>query len=208
MSGVANKVTTFVGANKKPLLIGLAVVVLLGVGYWYMNKDNHSALSLGYPMGGGGGMRPGMHGPPEGFYANPQGGQGGQMPQMPQHVQGNQRHEGSQGQQGQQGQQAHQGGEEPKKLVLFYAPWCPHCKDLLQPTDKNNGKPAWSMLKQKLGGRKDITMDEIDCDAKPELASKYEVKGFPTVILFKGNQKVDYDGDRSMESLEKFLETQ
>lgn len=206
MSTVVTKVTTFVNTNKKALLIAAGVVAVLAVVYWYRsNSESYLVVPQPYLMGGG---RP-MHGPSEGFYANlPQGGQGGQMGQMPQMPQMGQAGQGGQRHEPHQSAQGAQGNDESRKLVLFYAPWCPHCKDLLQPNDNNGGKPAWSLLKQKHAGRKDISIDEVDCDAKPELASKYEVKGFPTVILFKGNQKLNYDGDRSLESLEKFLETQ
>lgn len=196
MSSVATRITNFVNANRTKVIIGVVAVAAI-IGYIMYSRQ-----SPAYPPPGVGQayMMGGAH--REGFNAQ----------QMVQMQQGQQRPEyvmqpGNQGPQVGQYPQGKQGGEDVKRMVLFYAPWCPHCKDLLQPNDKNGGKPAWDLLKRKHSGRKDVVIDEIDCEAKPELASKYEVKGFPTVVMLKGNQKVDYDGDRSLESLEKFMDT-
>ena len=81
--------------------------------------------------------------------------------------------------------------KEDKRLILYYAPWCPHCKDLL-----NN---VWPKLKEKFGNA--IEMIEYDCD-------KYKcegIRGYPTIILFKENSQITYNGRRDFDSLSQFI---
>lgn len=88
------------------------------------------------------------------------------------------------------------------KLVMFYADWCPHCQAI---------KPDVEELQQelqndKVNGKK-VTIVLVDCVKEEDMASKYEVEGFPTLILFKANgDKKDFDGDRSKEGIKSFLE--
>lgn len=90
----------------------------------------------------------------------------------------------------------------PKKLILFYAPWCPHCKGLM-----DGEQSVWQSLLRKYGGRKDMAIDQVNCDEKPEMATQYGIGGFPTIMMFNGGKSYTYDGNRSLEDLEKFIET-
>lgn len=131
--------------------------------------------------------------------------------------------QGQQGPQGPQGQQNYpvpsqhpvpaQEGQiegfghkkEPIKIVVFYAPWCPHCHQLL---DGDNS--VWSKLKQKLSGRDDVVFDQIDCDKHPEMATQFKIKGFPTIMRI-GNGKVkeyNAEGERTVEALEGFIDSE
>jgi thioredoxin 1 len=63
-------------------------------------------------------------------------------------------------------------------LIDFFATWCGPCKTLA---------PILKQVKDNLGER--ITILKIDVDKNQELASKYQVRGVPTIILFqKGKQ--------------------
>ncbi|MEX0780228.1 MAG: thioredoxin [Balneolales bacterium] len=64
-------------------------------------------------------------------------------------------------------------GETPV-LVDFYADWCAPCK--LMP-------PVLSELKEKMGDS--INIIKVDTDKNPAVAIKYQVRGVPTLILFK-----------------------
>jgi protein disulfide-isomerase-like protein len=80
-------------------------------------------------------------------------------------------------------------------MVLFYAPWCPHCKSMMG---------DWAKLKTK--APKHIKIAKVNCDEKPHLASKHQVKGFPTIILFKDGQKHTFEGPRNLENFLNFLQ--
>ena len=64
-------------------------------------------------------------------------------------------------------------------LVDFYANWCGPCQML---------SPVLKQVKDNLGER--ITILKIDTDKNQELASKYNVRGVPTMILFKNGKQL------------------
>lgn len=67
-------------------------------------------------------------------------------------------------------------GETPV-LVDFYADWCGPCK-MMNPILKN--------LKKKMGNR--INIIKVDAEKNPDAAIKYQVRGVPTLILFKNGR--------------------
>lgn len=95
-----------------------------------------------------------------------------------------------------------QGQNEPKvvDLYFFYTTWCPHCK---------KAKPVWDSLKSEIGDNKfkgyNINFLEVDCDQDKETADKYDVKGYPTIKLIKGNQVIEYDAKPNKDTLLEFL---
>ena len=90
-------------------------------------------------------------------------------------------------------------GNEQTKVLLFYAPWCPHCKSLME-----GDQGVWNTLKSK-NSNGSLLFEEINCDENKELANKYNVKDLPTIKLIKGNEVKTYKGDRSLNSIEQFL---
>lgn len=83
-------------------------------------------------------------------------------------------------------------------FVKFYAPWCGHCKRLA---------PTWDQLAEISHSKTGITIAKVDCTVEKELCETHQVRGYPTLILFKdGSKKADYSGPRDIESLLGFLE--
>ncbi|MFN4286079.1 MAG: thioredoxin [Lacibacter sp.] len=62
-------------------------------------------------------------------------------------------------------------------LVDFHATWCGPCKMMA---------PELERLKQMLGDK--IRIIKIDVDQNPHVAAAYQVRGVPTLILFRKGQ--------------------
>ncbi|WP_304197495.1 thioredoxin [Flavobacterium alvei] len=68
---------------------------------------------------------------------------------------------------------------EKPVLIDFFATWCGPCKTLA---------PILKQVKDNLGER--ITILKIDVDKNQQLASKYQVRGVPTMILFQNGKQL------------------
>ncbi|KPA81909.1 protein disulfide isomerase [Leptomonas pyrrhocoris] len=83
-------------------------------------------------------------------------------------------------------------------LVKFYAPWCGHCKTLA---------PEFEKASVTLKGV--ATLAEVDCTKETELASKFDIKGFPTMMIFRNGEKVeDYSGPRTAAGITAYIKAQ
>ncbi|XP_066959034.1 protein disulfide-isomerase TMX3 isoform X2 [Macrobrachium rosenbergii] len=76
-------------------------------------------------------------------------------------------------------------------LIMFYAPWCGHCKKL---------EPVWNHVAHALYGT-DIRVGRVDCTRFTAVATEFVVKGFPTIMFVKGDERHSYKGDRVKEEI-------
>lgn len=79
-------------------------------------------------------------------------------------------------------------------LVEFYAPWCGHCKALA---------PIWEEVAKSLKGK--VSVAKVDATENTNLAGRFKIRRFPTIILFKNKKMYEYEkGPRTLEDVKLF----
>lgn len=82
-------------------------------------------------------------------------------------------------------------------FIDFYAPWCSMCKKF---------NPRFGKMADKYAERGiPIKFAKLDADKNKEAAIKFEVAGFPTLMVVSGNNHFQYEGGFDEVSIEKFL---
>lgn len=77
-----------------------------------------------------------------------------------------------------------------KTIVIFWAPWCPHCKTFLPEFEKACAK------------HKDCVFVKASDEHVSEAPKKYNIEGYPTVKKFDGGKEVaTFEGPRTMDAL-------
>ncbi|XP_011202174.1 protein disulfide-isomerase A3 [Bactrocera dorsalis] len=87
-------------------------------------------------------------------------------------------------------------------LVMFYAPWCGHCKRL---------KPEYAKAAELVkGDDPPIALAKVDCtEAGKETCGKFSVSGYPTLKIFRGDSvSQDYSGPREANGIVKYMRAQ
>ncbi|KAJ8101065.1 thioredoxin-like protein [Lipomyces tetrasporus] len=84
-------------------------------------------------------------------------------------------------------------------IVEFYAEWCGHCKNL---------RPQYTKAAKSLTGVAKVAAVRCDDQSNQPLCSRYNVRGYPTLKIFRPNSKVpsnpyieDYEGGRTAKAI-------
>ncbi len=79
-------------------------------------------------------------------------------------------------------------------MVDFWADWCPPCRALTP------------VLERVVRMRHDIRLAKVEADDNMKLAGRYQLRGFPTVILFRnGEEAARFSGARTAQQVQEFL---
>ncbi|OMH86078.1 Protein disulfide-isomerase [Zancudomyces culisetae] len=102
--------------------------------------------------------------------------------------------------------------EHDVALVKFYAPWCGHCKRMAPSYEaasiELHKKYADKELSKKIG------LAKVDCTKNEKLCSEYDVGGYPTLKVYKGevgkkdikkDDFKDYKGGRDQAEIVKYM---
>jgi protein disulfide isomerase len=83
-------------------------------------------------------------------------------------------------------------------LIELYAPWCGHCKKL---------EPVYRDLAKRFKNSKRLVIAKMDATAN-DSPEPYTASGFPTIFFAPAGKKgtpIPYNGDRTVDSLTKFI---
>lgn len=87
------------------------------------------------------------------------------------------------------------GSTEKLDIMLFKANWCGHCKNFI---------PTWNEIQTKYKSKYNFVT--YDSEANKKEMKQWQVQGYPTIIIKKGNLASEYKGDRVESDIIKFVE--
>ena len=98
------------------------------------------------------------------------------------------------------------GEEGDAEIMFFHADWCPHCK---------KAKPEWEKVRSAYEDKGingyNVQCTEVNCtDETPEvqaMVEKYNIEGYPTIKLIKGDQLIDFEAKPTETTITQFLKT-
>ena len=82
-------------------------------------------------------------------------------------------------------------------LVMFYAPWCGHCKA---------AKPEYTSAAEQFADDKKVAFAALDCTQYQSLCTQHDVTCFPTFKYFNcGKKDFRYNGGRTETDFVEFM---
>jgi thiol-disulfide isomerase/thioredoxin len=91
-------------------------------------------------------------------------------------------------------------GGSSRSVVICKADWCGHCKKAAPEFQK---LLSASPITLKDGSK--ATVKILDADKDKAEVAKYNVKGFPSVLIVDGGQSTEYPGPRTSDGIIEFL---
>jgi thiol-disulfide isomerase/thioredoxin len=86
-------------------------------------------------------------------------------------------------------------------LYMFYVDWCPHC---------TSAKPELQQLKKRMENdtiqNQKVEVRLVNAEKEESLASKFKVKGYPTIIFVRQGKEYTYEGERTADAVYSFME--
>lgn len=83
-------------------------------------------------------------------------------------------------------------------LIDLWAEWCPPCVVIA---------PVLEKVIADYAGRISLAKIEVDEGENMKIAGRYQVRGFPTIILFRhGEEQARFSGARTAGFIEEFIE--
>jgi thiol-disulfide isomerase/thioredoxin len=85
---------------------------------------------------------------------------------------------------------------EKPEFYLFKAEWCGHCNAFMK---------DWNTLSNNVDLNKKITFTTLDSDLHKGEIKKWEITGFPTLILRNGDRAIEYSAKRTIPDITDFI---
>lgn len=85
----------------------------------------------------------------------------------------------------------------PSVLIMFYAPWCGHCKKM----KPEYQQAAAQMKEENIVG----VLAAVDATAEKQIAGRFQVKGYPTVKYFKNGTEAWEVSERTSDKIVEFM---
>eukprot|EP01096_Ripella_sp_DP13-Kostka_P003383 TRINITY_DN14_c0_g2_i1.p2 TRINITY_DN14_c0_g2~~TRINITY_DN14_c0_g2_i1.p2 ORF type:complete len:165 (+),score=96.28 TRINITY_DN14_c0_g2_i1:48-497(+) len=82
-------------------------------------------------------------------------------------------------------------------LVDLYAPWCGHCKRLT---------PEYAKAAQALEAEGSaVKLAKVDATVETELKTRFQLRGFPTLLFFTNGEYIKYTGPRDAAGIQAWI---
>lgn len=87
--------------------------------------------------------------------------------------------------------------ENPLVLAEFFAPWCGYCKQL---------GPEFALAADSLKeSHPSIKLAQVDCTEEADLCQSFDIRGYPTLKVFRGRSQEDYTGPREADGIAEHM---
>ena len=85
-----------------------------------------------------------------------------------------------------------------KILIIFFAPWCEHCKKFI---------PLFHKFSKEKNKIYNLTLGQINADYYINSRNKFKIKGYPTILLFSnfGKEIINYNAGLTYENLDEYF---